>query len=91
MNDQPTKICPDCRGRKREIVHLRTITGGRWQHMDCLFCGGSGVVTIEQAAKWRDGERLRNDRKARIVTLREEAKRLGITARELSDREWGKT
>jgi hypothetical protein len=82
--------CPECGGRKRGIVHLNTTTGGRWEKRDCLFCAGAGAVRAHKAERWAEGERMREDRKSRLVTLRDEAKRLGISPSELSRREWGR-
>ena len=82
--------CPDCNGRKRGIVHLNTASGSRWEERDCTFCEGVGHVRAHKAEKWREGELLRADRKARNMTLRQEAQRLGISPQELSRREWGR-
>ena len=84
-------ICPECDGRKRSMAHLNTTSGHRWECVSCLSCDGMGHVRQGELDKWRDGERMRVDRKARKVTLREEAARLGISAKELSDREWGRS
>lgn len=36
------KICPMCRGRQRNYVNARILS------KECDFCGGSGVVDVEQ-------------------------------------------
>lgn len=82
--------CPDCNGKKRGIVHLNTVSGGRFEVRDCTFCEGTGFVRGHKAEKWREGEALRHDRKLRGLTLRQEAARLGISPSELSRREWGR-
>lgn len=88
--DEGLVICPECNGRKQSMAHLNTTSGGRWQMTNCLFCDGLGHVRQGQLDKWREGERMREDRKRRMVTLRAEAARLGVSPTELSDREWGR-
>lgn len=56
----------------------------------CPDCDGLGVVPAEQWERWQAGRRLAADRKARHVTQRQEAARLGISVKALSDREWGR-
>ena len=82
--------CPTCNGAKRNAALL--CGGGRCTQavLDCRTCGGTGEVTEEHAARIAEGERLRHDRIARRVSLREEAKRLGISPVELSHREQGR-
>jgi hypothetical protein len=90
--------CPDCSGRGHSLVHQYGVfdgrTGGRWVEVECLLCAGFGTVAASLAALrtaiLAEGERLRADRKARGLTQREEAERLGITVQELSDREHGR-
>jgi DnaJ-class molecular chaperone len=90
MSEQAIVTCPDCQGRKGGAVHLNTTAGGRWEYQKCPLCAGFGTVHPSLAEKYREGEQLREDRKARGMTLRQEAARLGITAKELSDREGGR-
>ena len=82
--------CPTCSGQKLLIVHLHTTTGGRWEKRACFTCCGAGEITEDHARQIEEGERRREDRKARYTTLREEAARLGISARQLSDIENGR-
>lgn len=63
---------------------------GKWLWVRCDLCDGTGRVTPERHAAVVEGERRRADRKRRGVGLREEARRLGITARQLSDIEAGR-
>ncbi len=84
--------CPDCDGRGSGIACVdcadRSKSGVR--EIPCPRCAGTGQLTAEQMAAYEAGRKLRNDRVARGVSLREEARRLGITATELSDRENGR-
>jgi hypothetical protein len=60
----------------------------------CRYCEGAGEVTTVRADVIRRGiavgAELRADRLSRGLSLREEAKRLGIRPSELSDRELGR-
>jgi hypothetical protein len=83
------EVCPSCGGAKGgEAV---VCGGGRSQvrTVECSFCRGTGRVSADRVALWQGGRRRRDDRVARGVTLREEAKRLGITAAKLSALERG--
>jgi hypothetical protein len=91
MEQHGLVLCPECNGRKSGLVHLKTTSGGRWENRKCEFCDGLGHVRQHQLDKWRECEAMRDDRKARGMTLRAEAARLGISPSELSDREWGRS
>lgn len=91
MTDQATEICPACLGEKRVMVFIDYADGrGLHQMQDCSLCAGFGTVHPSLAAKVREVVTLRADRLARGMTLRQEASRLGISAKELSDRESGR-
>lgn len=85
-----TPTCPHCQGRQRCVVHLNTTTGGRWEIRDCSTCDGTGLISREHADRIIEGERRREDRKARLMTLRQEAEYLGISPQELSRIENGR-
>lgn len=86
--------CPECDGAKQNTALVCGVRDGRrfcdQRNLTCGTCGGTGVITEEQAARIKEGRRLRNDRVARGVSQREEAARLGITPQELSKREAGR-
>jgi DnaJ-class molecular chaperone len=82
--------CPDCGGRGESFVHLSTTTGGYTRWMDCMTCGGATVISVEHGERIAEGNRRREDRKTRLMTLRDEAKRLGISPSELSRIENGR-
>lgn len=56
------------------------------ENMICMACRGSGRVIDPRKV----GARLRDSRKQREISLREMARRLGITAPYLSDMELGR-
>ena len=54
------------------------------------MCDGAGEVTDIKAVWRRDGEQLRDSRKARDMSLREFARALGVKPSALSDAEFGR-
>lgn len=87
MENYGLVLCPECNGRKVGMVHLNTTSGGRWENRKCDFCDGLGHVRQHELDRWRECEAVRLDRKARGMTLRAEAARLGISPIEQSRRE----
>jgi hypothetical protein len=63
---------------------------GWQQQINCPVCEGTGIVSPEKAAAMAEGKRRRDDRVGRRLSHREEAERLGITPRHLSDLENGR-
>jgi hypothetical protein len=80
--------CPECRGAGRKHIH---IYHAGWQFVTCWECQGAGSFTPADLAWIAETERLRADRLARGLSLRDEAKRLGIATQELVDREQERT
>lgn len=83
--------CTLCYGSGEIFAHVLTRnpkTHG-FQMIKCDRCNGSGVITQEQVALIARGKKLREDRKKCGLTLRQEAKRLGISVVELSELERG--
>lgn len=58
--------------------------------VDCSTCQGVGSITIEKRDRIEAGRKRREERIARGASLREEAKRLGISVPELSALERGR-
>lgn len=83
-------ICPDCEGAG--IQELFTLCGGYRGRIrrECPLCKGAGAITPEQLERVRHGDRMREERLGRGLTQRQEAKRLGISVVELSQREAGR-
>lgn len=84
--------CPHCNGERKVFAFLnngpdyRTHTS-MW--IDCRTCLGKGVITREHADRIVAGSSMREQRVQRGESLREAAKRLGISAVELSAIERG--
>jgi hypothetical protein len=92
MTPPPPVTCPSCSGKKQSLCHInRGDKPHTWEMVDCYTCGGVGSLTPEHADRYAEGRRRTADRRARLMTLRDEAKRLGITPKELSDIEFGRT
>lgn len=70
--------CPDCEGL------------GQHGSLYCQRCSGTGEVSQQVLDRIKVGEMLRDDRVRRGVRLRDEAKAVGMTPRQLSDLENGK-
>lgn len=89
------RACFRCAGEGESRVRLYTIdsqgrTLCRWDTLLCPDCGGLGMIPAEQFAAWERGRRLRQDRLRRNMSLRREAELLGLSVKQLSDREWGR-
>lgn len=82
------KPCPFCAGAGK--IRGFGCPGFRHVEIDCVECFGSGEVPASREEAITEGERRRQDRIAREVSLRDEAKRLGISPAELSDIEAGR-
>lgn len=82
--------CPACRGKGR-IEALACSTGAcRDYDMECSACKGTGETPEERVRILAEAERRRLDRIARGVSLREEARRLDVSATDLSNMEHGR-
>lgn len=58
--------------------------------MNCSDCDGFGKITEEHMQRITAGRKLRDDRMARDMSLKEEATRLGISVVQLSNLEHGR-
>ena len=82
--------CPTCKGDRQLFgIACGGKAGCRPIETKCFTCSGSGEITEQQAGWIRAGKALREDRRKRGLTLRDEAKRRGISAVELSQMECG--
>ena len=84
--------CPHCGGRitVTACVDYADQRRSGVQEIACATCQGTGTITPELAQRLEDGKALAQSRKERDLSLREEAQRLGISVRELSDLEHGR-
>ena len=80
-------ICPECDGNGKGG---HAMIAGRLVCVPCSMCNGEGTFTSEQLDRMVKGRMMRDDRCSRGYSLRQEAVRLGISARELSDMEHGR-
>lgn len=86
--------CPECKGKK-EIVGLFAIRSDGsgcdpCRMFPCHRCKGAGSVPDEMAEWMEAGKRLKEDRLARNMTLRQEAEARELRVSELSDMERGR-
>lgn len=77
-------ICPDCDGHGESFGISCGPRGCSTGPHKCTPCAGVGWIDEDEFKRILEGERIRRDRIARRVTLREEAGRLGMTAIEYS-------
>jgi len=86
--------CPACHGATGNAGIGCGPEGCKVMVIPCRYCSALGTVSKERAEeidrKITEGDGLREDRKKRGLSLREEARRLGISAAKLSDREFGR-
>jgi hypothetical protein len=84
--------CPDCHGSRTvsAFVDFDDPSKRRLMLLACSRCQGEGTVSDQQAAWLRIGDRHRTERVGRDESLMECARRLGMSARELSDMEHGR-
>ena len=83
--------CPRCKGQRGGPAFvMRRGSGCSLEQIDCTACGGTGEVSEDHAAMMAEGQRRMRDRIARDVSLRDEAKRLGVRPVDLSDMEHGR-
>ncbi len=78
--------CPSCDGKGYNVGYA--CPGFRLVRLDCQVCDG-GNLAAEGDQRLKKGQAMRDDRIARDMSLREEAKRLGISPVELSRIEHG--
>lgn len=83
-------ICPDCKGKKEifgigcgENIHCRPM------FLPCLRCNGIGKVPNEMKEWIKTGNKYRRIRLKKRITLRKQAKKLGILPSLLSRMEGG--
>lgn len=84
-------VCPRCKGKGHKVVHLcyGPSKGGERKSVACELCDGISCVSPEINERFEIGQRHWTDRRARKVSVADEAARLGITESELYRREWG--
>lgn len=88
------QTCPECKGEgkyySRRFVTRTTGCDYEEGEQTCFTCDGSGSITDAHATRIEQGRMLRENRKARGLSLRQEAQRLGMKPSELNDLERGR-
>jgi hypothetical protein len=83
--------CPVCKGFKEIGCLMHYATGeDKYGVIKCTTCAGLGLISYEHAERIRQGKAMREDRINRGLSLREEAKRIGVTPQNLSHLENGR-
>ena len=83
--------CSSCDGEGRNFSpFIYTTEGCRAGFIQCSLCSGTGRITQEQISWVAEGDRMRDDRLERRMSLRAEAASLGISPQELSKMEFGR-
>lgn len=80
-------ICPRCNGAG--AYRALVCPSGELRDITCSLCGGARELSDEQALRLEDGARMRRERIDRGESLREAARRLGISPSDLSRLEHG--
>lgn len=80
--------CPTCDGGKK--TGGLACPGAKWVEFPCFTCKGLGTISDEQMTWIANGKALRETRRLRGVSLREEAKRLNLAPAAYSDMEQGR-
>ena len=83
--------CPDCKDGVIIAFHVSYSngTGEFGKQLPCSRCDGRGYIPNHTIPWIEQGKKMREERKSREVTLREEAKRRDISTLELSQMERG--
>ncbi len=82
--------CPRCRGDGGYHAIVTRATGCTEEYLQCHLCAGAGRISDEVVEWLKVGSEHRNQRVERLESLRECAKRLGISAALLSAMETGR-
>lgn len=82
--------CPRCTGDGGYYALVTRATGCTEEYLTCLLCKGDGQISAEVVGWLKEGSDHRNARVARDESLRECAKRLGVSPALLSAMETGR-
>ena len=82
--------CPDCKGGKKTREFAELSSGGcRLMEFKCFRCKGAGIVPKEMNKWMFEGQKIRDFRRMKDMTMREYARKVGVTAYNLSQAENG--
>lgn len=82
-------VCPECHGEGRILALGCGKKGPVGLSFDCELCENSGEIDERKSAWREEGRRMKEERIARKVVLRNEAKRRGMDPLTLSRMERG--
>lgn len=82
--------CPRCGGSKSSEAFVDGPRFNGIRLIDCVLCKGAGVVSEAQFEWWQTGQSHYRARVDRGESVRECARRLGISAADLSGMEHGR-
>lgn len=83
-------ICPDCGGNKKIYGYAKPIKGSCKPRMvNCFRCKGNGEVPNEMNEWIKEGQKVKDFRLLKNMTLREYAKKAAMTVYDLSQAENG--
>lgn len=83
-------VCSSCGGKGYNEGFINARLRHYYGQIKCSDCAGTGQVTEEQAERVRASKPIVLDRRARRVSIREEAARLGVDFAEWSRVEHGR-
>ena len=87
--EEPRIVCPECLGDKTVLCYVTRRGRCSQEALRCWFCQAAGAVSVAQAERRLEGRRMRRERVAYGVTLRERAADLGISVVKLGQVERG--
>ena len=90
MTELETVECVGCFGDGMISAFVRRAGSCNLERIQCSDCKGSGRLDKTRLEWIKAGEAMFRDRVDRDMSLREEAKRRGMTPRELGDMEHGR-
>ena len=82
--------CPHCNGAGIVTVVWQGLPEAAADATECPMCNATGQITEAHAQRAQLGQAMRKARIACGVSLREEAIALGMSPRQLRDKEWGR-
>jgi len=87
---QPKVTCPSCQGRRVQVIATSPLgLLGPTRRLPCVTCDGTGKITMEFLQRILHGRYVRAHRIKAGRSVEDEALRLGIKPRELTDLENG--
>jgi len=67
MATNGTETCPQCDGSPQHVAIICGLQSCRETIRTCDFCGGLGIVKVEAADRYREGQALRQNEYTSII------------------------